>query len=786
MRGSAPTVLVLTVGTVLFFNFWTFRSPSSDRGSHGGASENLEASSLLRARRTASKAAEPAPLVEAGAPALLHQSQPPQSAARSRAWDPALQEAAALTVLPQPLAQGNRAATSSVGDAAGARVPVGGAPFWPGQSEQARTSVQKAIDKQRPPPGNNELWGGVQSGWEQANKESDNVRALLQADGMRKWTPDPALLPPRRPANASMDQLLEHVPIGGHAWLAFGNAGVSEMLLNWAAHVLQLGAGWQMVIAAFDVPLLLSLHAHGLPCYNYSGALPATHFRHAPYLFHRMGFLKAELIVHVLRTGRHALVSDSDVVWIADPRPLLDALHAKGTTLAASTDCLDVEADRDKTARPSAPTMCGYNPGNTGGAVFNTGVLWFAAAPSSIAFASEWALGTLALTDPYSDDQGVFNRLILRGLHPVVSHSPEGDVIRGADGLRVAPLPSDRFCSGHLVWVQQASEVRRCLSVHTTFTEYGDAGKRWRLLESRLWALNEPEYYSEGRFLTFVPPRAPADPMPCTGEAGKYVVGGDPPEACGGEDPSHGLGRKRFGDIMWHEAMKRSVRLRANHALMSRQVHALRDALGIARVLNRTLILPHYDCICDRSEDVAIVPSCIYHGAPPRLQVPFKCSQHFVADTHKLQMMALDPTRFGMQPHKFGGLVTRPLRLRAHSFLADERTAPEIRGGVREVCVGAGCEGGGGVTMQKGATNEEVKALLGGGSEAARSRVLRLSDAEGAFGGWVSDATEAKLFSTMMDYYVHRGAWCCSSRNQAQQDDGRVYVRPPPELRGVR
>ena len=37
----------------------------------------------------------------------------------------------------------------------------------PGQSEQAKVSVQRAIDKQRPPPGNNELWGGVQSGWEQ-------------------------------------------------------------------------------------------------------------------------------------------------------------------------------------------------------------------------------------------------------------------------------------------------------------------------------------------------------------------------------------------------------------------------------------------------------------------------------------------------------------------------------------------------------------------------------------------------------------------------------------------
>ena len=119
---------------------------------------------------------------------------------------------------------------------------------------------------------------------------------------------------------------------------------------------------------------------------------------------------------------------------------------------------------------------------------------------------------TLALTDAYSDDQGVFNRLMVRGLYPVKAHSDDGTVLVGPNGLRIAPLPAERFCSGHLVHVQQASEVRDCISVHATFTEYGDAGKRWRFLESKLWALNEPAYYNEGRYLTFVPPRAPPDP----------------------------------------------------------------------------------------------------------------------------------------------------------------------------------------------------------------------------------------------------------------------------------
>ncbi len=96
-----------------------------------------------------------------------------------------------------------------------------------------------------------------------------------------------------------------------------------------------------------------------------------------------------------------------------------------------------------------------------------------------------------------------------------------------------------------------------------------------------------------------------------------------------------------------------------------------------------------------------------------------------------------------------------------------------------DVSVGGG-GGGGGATLTKRATNLQVKAQLAGVAEA---RVLRLSDAEGAFSGWESDANEARLFATLMDYYVHRGAWCCSSRNQARQDDGRVYVKGPPGLR---
>ena len=76
------------------------------------------------------------------------------------------------------------------------------------------------------------------------------------------------------------------------------------------------------------------------------------------------------------------------------------------------------------------------------------------------------------------DDQGAFNHLIARGMYPVRAFSKSGHVIGpidgfGAEGIRLAPLPADQFCSGHMVWVQQAAEARNCLSVHATFTGIG-------------------------------------------------------------------------------------------------------------------------------------------------------------------------------------------------------------------------------------------------------------------------------------------------------------------------
>ena len=88
----------------------------------------------------------------------------------------------------------------------------------------------------------------------------------------------------------------------------------------------------------------------------------------------------------MLLTGRHVLVSDSDVVWLKDPTQELHALVAAGASLAPATDCINVAADDDKVERPSSPYLCGHAPGSRQGAVFNTGVIFLTSTNATVEF----------------------------------------------------------------------------------------------------------------------------------------------------------------------------------------------------------------------------------------------------------------------------------------------------------------------------------------------------------------------------------------------------------------
>ena len=202
-------------------------------------------------------------------------------------------------------------------------------------------------------------------------QESETVVRMLAEDGLPEWRPDASLLPPQKPPDATMGELLAAVPAGGTALLAFGNAGGASMLKNWAYHILKLGLGRAMVIAAFDDVLFRELRALQLPAYNYAARCHRSIF--AARRSSSTGWASSRRR-RSGRCSRRGTSSSPMPTWCGcATRRKLDE-PAAGATLAASTDCLHAAADEDKTPRRHCH-LCGHSPGNVFGAVFNTGLL---------------------------------------------------------------------------------------------------------------------------------------------------------------------------------------------------------------------------------------------------------------------------------------------------------------------------------------------------------------------------------------------------------------------------
>lgn len=147
-------------------------------------------------------------------------------------WSVNVSEGPSITTI-QQVAWQSRWATTVEGKHPVATVAARAPPSPPatGQAPEARRAVEVALTQLIPAKGD-----GRRGGFDDqrnVKRESDTVRRMLRQDGLSEWRPDPSLLPSQLPPGATMAELLNAVPVNGTAWLAFGNAGVTEMLTNW-------------------------------------------------------------------------------------------------------------------------------------------------------------------------------------------------------------------------------------------------------------------------------------------------------------------------------------------------------------------------------------------------------------------------------------------------------------------------------------------------------------------------------------------------------------------------
>lgn len=639
------------------------------------------------------------------------------------------------------------------------------------------------------------------------------TQANLGRGWKRSLPPDVAATAAWFAHERTLSALFDDVDVGGVVWLTFSNTAFKDFTINWAAHIYRLRRERAAVIAALDVPLQNALLAEQLPFFGYDHGRTSD-LRSDVVEFRRLGALKGELVLKILRAERHVLLSDVDVAWLKDPTATLHELAAHADVMSA-TDCLHITGDEAKAARSvKGINRCAYNPGNQEGhAAFNTGVVFFRPSTAAKAFAAAWRARLVSVEkSAWLDDQLAFNELVWHGFrnHPdraVHAASLDGRVIRvrmmaahsqtrgeprqqdeGVEGrlpapfpppawtdgwkdlmrnrslafnpaaadpagglqlpieFTLAPLPARHFCSGHLFWEQQNMEARECASVHTTFVEGGNLGKLWRMREAALWLLDPPEHYepsSEGgqppRYITYVPPQPPTQHAPVRNMSHSDVM----------------TDKYKAGWLV-PDALNLSPRLRQHLELVRRHILALRDAMAIAFVTKRILVLPRLPCLCDRSEGPLVLRECRYEAS--ELPVPFICPLTHLFDIFRFQSIRTRPAHSGR------------IDFRESSFLDNPLTPQVVREGQRVVRIVPNTSaatvprpaptGFGPIKVLSGSSDAQIVAALAAHADVP---VLRLTTTEGVFGGWTNERQRSLFELVVSQSSILTGSWCCSS-----------------------
>jgi hypothetical protein len=280
--------------------------------------------------------------------------------------------------------------------------------------------------------------------------------------------------------------------------------------------------------------------------------------------------------------------------------------------------------------------------------------------------------------------------------------------------------------------------------VHATFQRHHTPGKRARLREEALWLPEAPEYFAADRLLAY------------SNGVADYVAALDAAAAA------------PLPDLLKHL-----------HA-MAYQLAALRDAFGVARALNRTLVcaarlpgahrlycmhaaharaltrhgcaqvLPRFVCYCDQDWYASVLTACRMDGSD--LALPFTCPLDVLLNPDALERSGVGAFRMA-------------------AYLADARTPARITQSEERVTVlrsraaasrAHTRRNGAGAAIAAGATAAELQAAL---HDLHAVHVLRLEGLQpGVFGGWRGEggATENSRLDREFTAAVGDDAkWCC-------------------------
>ena len=497
----------------------------------------------------------------------------------------------------------------------------------------------------------------------------------------------------------------------------FVSNGFHEFALNWYAHVVGRLNMTNVIVAALDDETERLCEEKGIPFHSdadlrYTFDVMATGGQplHDPNAkvtmrgkaFQQIGALKAAFLLYLLEKGHEVLVSDVDAVWLRDPLPFFKTERvATETDLAVSTDCLSHEHEKRN--------------GGCWHMQFNTGVLWLRPTRATRRFVGEWRDALLATEHEFEHDQDIFNRLLRvetdgskPGFRPLFENKKSMAEKNAEDiparlaarGTRVGALPLSLFCGGQTYFVQRLHEKLRVrpLVVHTTYQFSQARGKRQRLREHGLWALDDAAYYG-------------GIAAGATAEDGKKYVAMDardgPPAAL---------------------VATASV---SNHLLAAAWYRlAIRNLLAVAEVTGRIAILPRITCACDRYWG-NVLPACAISGADVPPPYP-SCPQDHVMNLPNMERAGVEWREYSfLENEKVARHNPAILSASGRAYLElslgdgddDRETARSDAGPARD----GGAERGGGVA---GASREKENAATRASAGRTVSSPAFPSDAE--------------------------------------------------------
>eukprot|EP00322_Chrysochromulina_rotalis_P023276 CAMPEP_0115844046 /NCGR_PEP_ID=MMETSP0287-20121206/8629_1 /TAXON_ID=412157 /ORGANISM="Chrysochromulina rotalis, Strain UIO044" /LENGTH=653 /DNA_ID=CAMNT_0003297765 /DNA_START=130 /DNA_END=2091 /DNA_ORIENTATION=+ len=469
-----------------------------------------------------------------------------------------------------------------------------------------------------------------------------------------------------------------------------------DFAYTFVKHLVAIGNP-HFLVGALDEKALRGLQSNGIQSFLIDSGLTTNDYGWGTYAFRQLGLHKVQLVYNLAKTGVNCITVDADAFVLRDPFPYIRA-RPRADVLMSSDHLVATNGYSDT----GLEGISGFY------SAYNIGYIYIKA--NAIDFVEAWRDTCFRRKNDW--DQVLFGQVLAKGAD---GRTVDSDRLRAMferkDGTHVMAgvLPVSLFASGHTHFVSRMSHLmhEHPYMVHTTFQYGGAQGKRHRLREAMMWE-DEPDYFAQN-YLVYEPD-LPYNLV--------YPKGGKV-----GED-----GTQKF-DL--HGSVEQHFQL------VHHQLTQIRNALALAKALDRILILPRLVCGLDRwwAPHSGIIP-----GSAARLPL-LECPADHVIDLERIG-----------KPEKV---------VREASFLCNPRTPAAVLRSQSNVSIApvssfkVAADGSNGAE----ARTQGLPVVQRLRSEFSSARVLRLTTLPPDYRAILPESEISSFEVTMRGY---AGLWCCN------------------------